>query len=93
MSFRIVILDTLCKEGKDMAQKEFGRVAVFTAEQYIRQDNTVGYKISALTDEESPRIVVFYKDGSEGEPKKGDNYNMVLGIDSRFKAVVRFERC
>ena len=72
--------------------KDFGNVAVFSVETYTRSDNSVGYKVTALTEEENPRVCIFYKDASEGEPKKGDRYQMVLGINGKLQATVRFVR-
>lgn len=63
--------------------KGFGKVVVLSTEQYSRKDNSIGYRITAFTDEEQPRVCIFYKDGSSGEPKKGDEYFMSLGIDRK----------
>ena len=68
------------------------KVAVLSAEMYQRKDNTIGYRVTALTEEQEPRVTVFYKDGSEGEPKKGDRYSMMLGFDNKLSPKIRFVR-
>ena len=89
----IIIFLITMKGGKIMAKETtFAICAVIGVQQYTRKDNTIGYQITAITEEEDPRVTVFFKDGSEGEPKKGDRYSMVLGFDSRLRAIVRYVR-
>ena len=91
MSSRIIILDKP-RKGENPMAKQLPNVAVLSAEMYTRNDNTVGYRITALTEEQEPRACVFYKDGSDGEPKKGDRYGMELGFDQKLSPKIRFYR-
>lgn len=70
--------------------KELGFVSVIASDAYNRKDGSVGYRITALTEE--GQACVFYRDSSEGEPKQKDRYQMVLGFDNTLKPVVRFQR-
>lgn len=70
--------------------REIGYVQVLTADPYTRQDGSVGYRVTGLT--EDGQACVFYRDSSEGEPKQKDKYVMVLGFDSKLKPVIRLQR-
>lgn len=71
--------------------KQVGIVAVLNTEAYNRKDGSLAYRIVAMDEDGNP--TVFYKDSSEGEPKKGDKYYMVIGYDKSLKAIIRYQRC
>lgn len=69
--------------------KEIGKVKVFKVNEYKRKDGTIGYRCQGFTDESD--VVVFYRPAEE-KPIKDSVYSMVLGIDNKFTAVVRYQK-
>lgn len=66
-----------------------GKAKVFKTEEYTRKDGTKGFRVVAFSDQGDP--VVFYRPAEE-QPQKDDVYNMVLGYDNRFTAVIRYQK-
>lgn len=71
-------------------EKGLQLVSVLSAESYTRQNGTVGYRCTGLTEE--GKAVVFYRDSSDGVPKAKDKYQMYIAFDRSCNAVVRFQR-
>lgn len=67
-------------------EKIIGTAKVLTSEMYTRKDGTYGFKCVGICNDD--RIIQMYRPGEE-EPKKGDEYNMVLGSDNQLRPIVR----
>lgn len=76
-----------------MAMKEeriIGKAKVLSADMYTRKDGTFGYQCVAICDD--GRIIQMYRPGEE-EPKKDDEYSMILRTDNQLRPIVRLVKC
>lgn len=69
--------------------KTIGNARVFKVSEYQRKDGTYGARVQAFTDDGD--VVVFYRPAEE-KPEKDTIYKMLLDVDNKFSAVVRFQK-
>jgi hypothetical protein len=69
--------------------KEIGNARVFKVSEYQRKDGSYGARVQAFT--EDGDVVVFYRPAEE-KPIKDSIYKMLVDVDNKFSAVVRYQK-